>query len=765
MAVQTANGSTKTNFKYIGKPRRLVEGRDKVTGYAQYTPDVELPRMTHIRPVLAVMANAQIKHIDRAAAEAIPGVIAVLTHDDLPTRDKPAHSRNSALLAKDRTLWVGQPVAVVVAENAQAAADGVAQVLIDYEPGPVVSHIMDAIQPDAPQVWPEGYPTADGDLSSLHGNTEGGGDREGSDLNNLVSKNHWERGDVEAGFAEAATIAENRYRIESVHQGYMEPHAVVVDPDPRGGGLTIYTCTQGMFPIRDQVAELLDLPESAVLMKPMTFGGGFGAKYGIYEGLAAAVALVIKRPAYLYLSRTEDFLSTTPTPEIIIDLKTGARADGSISALNAQIYVNNGVFSFNHGGIVAGLIGGMYRCDNVSIDGFEVATFTNGIGAYRAPGAPQAMFALEGNINEMAAALDIDPLEFRYQNAIQDGDLNGTGSPWATTVGLRAVLDQVREHPLWKNRTPGEGLGLAIGGWPNFKGSADVTCRIDVDGRVQLETGIVDISGAKSSLVLIAAEALGVEPESIAIEQTDTTGAFGPGSGGSAVTYTMAAAVDEAAQDAHRQLLELAADEFEADADDLEIVDGQVGVKGVPGKRIGIGKIAERGRNLGGVMPVLGRGQASPEQAAPGFSACLLKIDIDQETGEVIPQKYVAFQDVGLAINPLMVEGQMHGGALQSLSIGLFEGFSHSPDGQLQTATFMDYCLPRADRAPEVEAVIIEHPNPLGHRGIRGAAEPAMVPGPAALAGAIRDATGAAVKETPVRPESLLQLIHQKNNP
>ena len=750
----------KPDFKYIGKPRPIIDGLEKVTGYAKYTADFETRGMLYVRPVLGQMANAKILSVDTEDAADMPGVVAVLTADDLPTKDKLINSRNTAILAKDRVMWVGQPVAVVVAESEQQAIDAAEMVFVDLEPGDVVINVMDAIKLDAPKIWPDGFPTADSDMSSLHGNTEEGVASSGK-LNNIQSENHFERGDIEAGFAESAAIVERRYRISSVHQGYMEPHAVVVDPDPLGRNLTIFTGTQGMFGVRNEVAALLDMSQSAVTVKPMAFGGGFGAKYGIYEPLVAAVALVVKQPVKLVTSRSEDFLSATPAPEIVIDLKIGAKADGTVSALLADVYTNNAVFSFNHGGIIAMVLGGTYKWDNMQINAYEVNTFTCPVGAYRAPGSPQAAFALESSMDDLAEKLNIDPLDFRYQNAVTDGDMLGVGRPWSATLGLKEVLDEARNHPLWKNRKPGDGVGMAVGGWPNFMGNADVVCRVDSSGQVNLDTGIVDISGTKSALVLIAAEALGVDPSEIHIDQGDTNGAYGPGSGGSQVTYTMAGAIHEAAEDARTQLLEIASNEFEAAVEDIEIVDGQARVVGVPDKAIGIGELAQLGRSSREITPIIGRGSSAPNEAGPGFVVHIIKVNVDKETGEVKPEKYVAIQDVGLAINPMLVEGQMHGGAVQSLGMGLYEGVVYDDQGQLLTGSFMDYCMPRIDNSPEVEAVIVEKPNPLGFYGARGLAEPPITGGLGALGNAIKDATGARVTETPVTAQRLWQALKE----
>ena len=439
----------KPDFKYIGKPRPLIDGLEKVTGYVKYTGDFSVRGMLYARMVLGQMANAKILEIDSADAKEMPGVVAILTAEDLPTRDKLINNRSSAILAKDRVLWVGQPVAIVLAETEQQAIDAAEMVFVDLDPGEVVVDVMEAIKPDAPKVWPDGFPKADSDLSSEHGNTDLG-EESTSTLNNIQAENHFERGDIEAGFAEAAEIVEQRYRISSVHQGYMEPHATVADPDPLGRDLTIYTATQGMFGVRGTVAGLLDMGPSNVTVKPMAFGGGFGAKYGNYEPLVAAAAVTVGQPVRLVTSRSEDFLSATPAPEIVIDLKIGAKADGTVSALKADVYTNNAVFSFNHGGIISMVLGGTYKWDNLEINCYEVNTFTCPTGAYRAPGSPQAAFALESSMDELADKLGLDPLEFRYQNAVTDGDLLGVGRPWSATLGLKDVLDEARNHPLWK---------------------------------------------------------------------------------------------------------------------------------------------------------------------------------------------------------------------------------------------------------------------------------------------------------------------------
>jgi CO/xanthine dehydrogenase Mo-binding subunit len=510
---------------------------------------------------------------------------------------------------------------------------------------------------------------------------------------------------------------------------------------------------------------LLALPKSKVRVVPMTVGGGFGAKYGIIEALVAAAAIKLGRPVRMVLTRSEDFLTTTPSPATVIELKTGAKRDGTLTALQARVLLDNGVFPFTLGGIVGILLGGYYKCENVKIDCFEVFTNKPQGGAYRAPGAPSATFALESNIDDMARELGIDPLEFRYRNAAEGGDLMGNGDPWPD-LGLKQCLEQMREHPAWKDRRPGEGVGIAVGGWPVGSTPAAAVCRVDDDGTVRVHVGSVDISGVNSSYVLVAAEILGVSPDQVEIIQGDTqTGPFAGPSGGSQTTYSVSGAVANAAREVRRKLLNVAADHFEAAVDDLEIKDGQVQVKGVPSHSVLIGKLAEMAQNKkGGPGPIVGEGTAAVQKGTAGFVVHLAKVAVDNDTGQITPLQYVAVQDVGFALNPLMVTGQIHGGVVQGIGWGLHEAMIYDDHGQLLTGTFMDYDIPKFDTVPALETILVQNPAPEGPFGARGIGEPPITAGAAALANAVRDATGVRITETPIRSEALWRAMHENGN-
>ena len=757
-------------YAVLGKRHKLIDGLEKVTGHAKFTADLNLGGMLHARPVLSFYAHAKINSINTDAALAMPGVVAVLTARDLVTKDRISNSRSSAVLAKDEVVFAGQFVAVVVATSEAAAQDALALIEVDYETLPVVSDMTAALEPDAPIIWTHGVPQEGADLTALHGNSSEGEDAVQTQASNILEVKNFGRGDVSLGFAASSVIVEHTYQTAWVHQAYLEPHAVVAEPGTRLGQINVYTSTQGQYAVRNEVARLLSLKQADVKVIPMNVGGGFGAKYGLIDPLVAAIALKLQKPVKMVLTRTEDMMTTTPASASRLELKTGASSDGRVMAIQAKVYFDNGIYPFGFPGIIGMLLGGYYKCEHVQVEVVQVATHKPQAGAYRAPGAPQVTFALESNIDEMALALNLDPLEFRVKNGVETGDLSGVGRAWPK-IGLQACLEKVSEHPAWKNRhQPSsdpdtlEGVGIAIGGWPGAFSPAGAVCRVDTDGTVRLHVGSVDISGVHSSLVLIAAEQLGVDPSAVQIVQGDTdSGPYAPASGGSQVTVSVSGAVQDASVQVKNQLLEVAASELEAHKDDLELRNGAAQVKGVPEKAIAIGRLAQLAQSkAGGPGPIVAEGRAAMKSGAPGFTVQLAKVSINKQTGLVTPLEFVAVQDVGFALNPTLIEGQMHGGNAQGLSMGLYESMRYDNNGILNSANFLEYHFPRATDLPSFEAVILEEPSESGPFGARIVGEPPIIAGSAAIANAIRAAVGVRILELPVKPETLWKLMQVK---
>lgn len=749
-----------TTTTYLGKRRKIIDGLEKVRGRARYAADLRLAGMLHARPVLSPYPHARIRSIDTSAAGAVPGVVAVLTGADL-NGGRVAYSRPNMILAGDEVVFAGQPVVLVVAQTDAQAADGAALVEIDYEELPAVEDAGMALADDV-LVWPRGVPKAETSLASLHGG-EAGTEPEHAPTN-IDEARTFERGDVEAALAGAHRVVEGTYVNSPVHQAYLEPHAVVAEPGLKPGQVTVYTSTQGQYSVRSEVAGALGLREGDVRVEPMTVGGGFGAKYGITDALVTAAALHLERPVRMVLTRSEDMLTTMPAPGTQITVKIGADEAGTIVGLDVHAVIENGVFRFGHAGIIATIIGGMYRCANVRIQTQELLLNRAASGAYRAPGVPQALFALESAVDDLAQALGTDPLTLRVKNGVQAGDATGTGRPWPE-IGLHACLAQVQAHPVWQARgaVANEGVGLAIGGWPGAFSPTGAVCRVDTDGTVRLHVGSVDISGVHSSMVLIAAETLDVDPDSIEIVQGSTdSGPYAPGSGGSQITISLSGAVLDASTQVKEQLLDLAARHFEAHRDDVELAQGHARVTGVPDKTISIGKLAGLGqRTPGGPGPVVAEGRAALKAGAPGFIAQLVHVRVDPDTGHVTLLRAVSIQDVGYALNPMLVEGQMHGGMAQALGIGLYEGqrFEH---GMLGNPNFMEYAFPTATDIPPIDAVLVEQPSEHGPFGARIVGEPPITAGAAALANAIKDAVGVRVTQLPVTAQMVWELMQAR---
>ena len=758
-----------SEFAAIGHPRRIIDGKAKVLGMAQYLPDLDMPGLLHARFVPSTYAHANISNIDASAALAVPGVAAVLTRKDLP--DIAPSSRNRLLLARDRVIFVGQPIALVLADSETAAADGADLVIVDYEPLPVAMSFEEAVAENAPLVWPEGIPKGAEDAGE-HGAGAGGGDSEEEDdtPSNLASESTIARGDLEAGFAEADVIVEHTYTSPMVHQSSIETHGTLAQPDPLTGGMNVWTSTQDPYGGRSTIADILGIDESLVRVKGTVVGGGFGAKFTVYEPLVVLAAKAMNRPVKLSLTRSEEIAATTPAPPLRVKLRLGARKDGTLTALQADVTMDSGCYPMNLAGFVGYQVGNYYPVPNLELKVHEALTFKPSSGAYRAPGAPTAFFVIDTAIDEIAGILGLDSIDMRLQNAAQEGDMQADGSPWPDH-GIRETLEAVQSHPLWQERdriqAEGRGVGVALGGWMGGTSAAAAICNVNKDGMVQINSGSMDISGVATSFNLIAAEAFGVSPDKVMVINADTdTSPFSTGSGGSKTLYTSGVAVKNAAEEARRQVLTIAADEFEADAEDLEIVDGEVRVKGTPTRSIPLGEVAAMGMGFGSRhAPILAHGRAAVTDQSPAFSAQLVEVKVDEETGEVKVLKHVIAQDAGRAINPLAVEGQMVGGAAQGLGWALYEEMAYDEDGQLLSGSWLDYTLPDSmQTAPDVETIIVEVPSEHGPFGARGVGEPPVVPTPAAVANAIAHSTGLRLTDIPMTAPRVLQALRSQNS-
>jgi CO/xanthine dehydrogenase Mo-binding subunit len=754
--------ATTQTYTSVGKRTKRFDAPPKLTGREKFTGDLRFPGMLRARLIGSDYAHAKIVSVDAAGALDVPGVVAVLTHDDLPVARAEGGASPISLLADGEALYVGHPVAIVLAETDEAARDAVDLIQVEYEELPVLTDLEAAAAEDAPQVS-HGGAGAFAEEAEMHNADAASGGTDEDLPPNVYSSIDFERGDVEAGFAEADEVVEMTLTSDVVHQGYIEPQVALAVPE-QFGRLAVYTSTQGAFHGRQKVADTLGMALDDVKIVPMPVGGGFGGKFVLIEPLVAALAKAVDRPVLLQFTREEDFLTGNPAPDTKIRIKLGAKKDGTITAVDSYLMFDSGAASGSPLSICGILLGGYYKFPNLRIKGYEVQTHRPSFGSYRAPGAQNASFAIESALDELAGKLDLDPMEMRLKNAAEEGDLRPNGMAWPK-IGLRETLERLREHPIWQEReqrrAAGSGIGLAVGGWPGGLEPATAVCRLDSDGKLTVMLGSVDLNGTNTTFAQVAAESLGIEADQVNVRTADTDSApFAGGTGGSKITYTVGVAVKKAADDAVQQIKEIAAQQLEASVDDLELVDGFVRVKGVPESGISLKEVAELGmKTAGGHGPVLGRGASAISNIAPGFSAHLAEVRVDEATGKVRVVNYAAAQDVGFAINPAAVEGQIHGGVAQGIGWAIYEGIGYSEDGTPDASSLLDYTLPRADMIPPIDVLLVQVASAEGPYGAKGVGEPPAIPGAAAIANAIKDATGARLTDLPITPAAVLASI------
>ena len=746
-----------TDNTVIGVSRPRIDAPDKVTGATRFAADGYVHGLLHARPVLATEAHARIRGIDKEAALALPGVVAVLAAAELPIAST-GTDRTAEPLAREEVVFAGQPVALVIAESEAAAEDGAEAVLVDYEPIAPVVDVEAAMELGASLARTVEEGEDGGDLESIHAGVDHGQEDDPAEefSDNVLDRITRENGDVVAAFEASAAIVEGTFRTPWVYQAYLEPQVSTAWLEP-SGTLVVSTSTQGAFVTQRELARAFDLPLERIRVIAEPLGGAFGGKFALVEPLAAGAALALKRPVRLVLTRSEDFQATNPASAQVTHLKIGARADGTLTGIEARMIVDRGSNAgWGVEGITSLLVAGPYRWEAHDLRGYGVQTNRFTFGAYRAPGAPTAAFALESLLDRLATELGLDPIDLRLKNAVVEGDIGISGNPYPV-IAVREVLERIKEHPLWATRDSlpdNEGIGMAAGHWPGGLEPAAAVCRVNSDGTMTVVTSAADMSGVNSGFAVIAAAAFGLSPDQVRVVSADTSsGPYAGGSGGSKVTYTVGAAVLRAAESARQKVLAAASQELEIASDDLEVVDGVVRAVGAPDRSITVSEIAKKALRFGGQYePIEGHGGSAQTSGAPSVAAHISHVRVDRETGEVELLRHVIAQDVGRALNPALVDGQMRGGATQGMGWALFEQLDHDEDGRLLTGSFLDYALPTAERVPEIETLIVEVPAPDGPFGAKGIGEAPVVGAPAAVANAVAAATATRLYELPMTP-------------
>jgi CO/xanthine dehydrogenase Mo-binding subunit len=744
------------DFKAIGTSPIRPDGVDKVTGRAQYGADLNLPGQIYGKVLRSPHAHARLKRIDTTRAAAIPGVFAIITGKDFPESEHGEIGGEGGgdvsdlaknIMARDKVLYHGHAVAAVAAKSLTIAQEALDAIEVEYEVLKPVIDLEAAMAADATLLDPNCF------TKNLP--------EKPSQPSNIAAVMKLARGDVAQGFEQADVIVEGEYRIPMAHQGYIEPHACVANCNEQGQA-TVWCCTQGHFEFRAMTAKVLRMNIADLKFVASEIGGGFGGKTVVYlEPLAILLSRKSRRPVKMMMSREDVFRATGPTSGTLARIRVGAKRDGTLTAATAWLAYEAGAYAGAPMGPGAMTVFAPYVLENFQVEAFDVLVNKPKVAAYRAPGAPQSMYAMECAMDELAIKLGMDPIDLRLKNAAEEGTQAPYG-PKFPPIGLKACLHAAKAHPNYNRPVPaGAGRGVAVGFWFNVGMQSSAEVHINENGTVTIVEGSPDIGGSRASMALMAAETLGVPYEQIKviIGDTESTG-FSNVTGGSRTTFATGMAVVRACEDIIAQCKARAAATWGVDVEQVTWDNGQaIPVPGVNAelKPMSLADIAIGAPKTGG--PLLGRASLNAQGAGAGFSVNLADLRVDPETGKVDVLSFTAIQDAGKAIHPAYVEGQLQGGAAQGLGWALNEEYIYDDNGVMLNAGFLDYRIPVASDLPMIDTQIIEVPNPSHPFGVRGVGETPIVAPLAAAANAVRAATGVRIHDLPLSPPRVLAAL------
>ncbi len=752
--------TTETKYRVIGTRPVRPDGVDKVTGRAIYGADVVLPRMAHGKVLRSPHAHARILSVDTTQAEALAGVLAVICGRDMPAvsgmaaagegGDMNMRYASNNVMAHDKALYEGHAVAAVVATSPHIAKEALKLIKVEYEVLPPVIDVRKAMEPNAPIL-----------LEDLRTDTGG---VKSETASNIAAHLIAEEGDIEKGFADAAVVVEREFTFQTVHQGYIEPHACAAEWRA-DGQITVWASTQGSFAVRQQCAAILQHPIGQLKVIPTEIGGGFGGKIPVYlEPIAAVLSRKAQRPVRMVMDRTEVLMATGPTPGAYIKVKMGADKNGNITAAQGYLAYEAGAYPDSFIGAGMTCLFAPYNLKNVRIDGFDVVVNKPSSTAYRAPGAPIAEFASETVLDEIAETLGIDRLAIRAQNSAKEGDWRPFGPPY-TRIGHQECVAAAQASAHWNTPLVREGKdgkkrgrGVASGYWGNWDGISSCIGRLNPNGTVSLLEGSTDIGGSRASIAMQFAEAFGVTYEQVhpAVVDTDTVD-YNDVTGGSRTTFGTGYAVYKLAKKMQGEIVGQLAGLWDVPAESITIDGSSYSSNGHSATITQLAKLfEENGIHINASITAKG------SNLSGAFATHIVDVEVDEETGKVDIVRYTAIQDAGTAIHPSYVEGQMQGGVAQGIGWALSEGYVYDSEGHLKNATLLDYRMPTSLDVPPIETIIVEVPNPTHPYGVRGVGEVPIVPPCAAIANAIHDATGLRLRDLPMSPSRVWEALEKQ---
>ena len=746
----------------IGTSVRRSDLIDKVTGNAKYVADMHLPGLLYAKTKRSNIAHAKIVRIDTSRALALPGVKAVLTHENVPRvlHAGSPHPRSASVtqdqyILDNKVRYWGESVAVVAAITEEIAEAALDLIEVEYEPLPAVFTPEEAMASDAPLI---------------HDREPGG--------NLVLPPVIVNRGDIEQGFAEADFVLEGEYEGGRPTPAYMEPNACMCQWDGNGN-LTVWISTQTAFMVRGIMAEVLGLPLHKVRVLVDHMGGGFGAKQDLFQSefLCALLAKQTRRPVRMEFTREETFLGGRTRHPVKVWLKQGFKNDGSITARQARVVFNSGAYGSHGPGVTivgTSAMTSLFRCENIQLEGRCVYTNSPIAGAFRGYGVVQTYFALDLQLEEAAERLGMDPAQLKLKNAVREGDLAPSGHP-IVGHGLPDCIRRGMEEVHWPiakarssdpNQRQGWGMGCEMHGssaYPGIKEQGNAIVKMNEDGTVVLLTGTAGLgTGAHTALAQIVAQEIGVSFEAVSVTHGDTDvvpwdiGAFA-----SHTTYMGGKAAQMAAQEIKRQLLDRAAGMLEVSAEELEVADDVITIKGT-NKTLSI-KSAVAARKGIPAAQFVGSATYHPTKSY-SFAAHFAQVNVDIGTGQITVLQVVPVHEIGKVIHPIAAAGQIEGGIQQGIGHTLYEDYQiDMKTGRSLNANFVDYKMPLSMDMPPIRTVILETaPDPGGPYGAKGVGEdPIIAIGPA-IVNAVYNAIGVRFHHYPIRPEQVLQALREQ---
>lgn len=734
----------------IGVSLPRVEGREKVTGSAGYSADLLLPGMLWGKILRSTEPHARLLRVDTSKARQAPGVRAVLTGADLGGLLTGSRQRDVPVLCTDRVRFVGDAIAAVAADDPEAAEQALDLIEVEYAPLPPVFEPDEALKPGAPLIHER--------VATYQGRPEGVPDGP-----NVQSAASFGRGDVEQGFAESDHVFDHTFVAERVHQGYIEPRACAVQIDG-GGTVHLWSSCKVPYRLRGLMAELFGLGRDQVVVERRSIGGDFGAKGEVGpEPIAYALARATSRPVKIVRTYVEELQAGAPRHKAIIRVRTGVRNDGTIVAREMQITMDGGAYGglkYNPQLILPSVNRGLgpYKMAHSRIEARWA--YTNNVpgGIARAPGQPQVVFAGESQMEMIAGALGLDAIDFRLRNIVGDGDEWPVGSGRQGVMARRA-LELARRASGWDTPPgPYRGRGVAISERGIGSGASGLIVTLHRDGHVSALSGVPDIGcGAFTVLRQVLAEQLHLPLEAVTVYGGNTSEALtDSGTGGSKGTYSVSFAAFQVAPELNQRLAALAASRLECATEDLEPSATAYHVKGSPDRQVPTSElVAEAAEQAGGTLEARSAGPGHDDRAPQMCSVvCVAEVEIDPDTGHARPVRITMANDVGHAINPRLMEGQIEGAMLQGLGIALMEDLS-AQEGRIGALHLGDYKLPVMADMPELVSVLVDGAPGPGPYAAKAVGELGVIPVPAAVANAVAAACGVRVTHLPVTAEKV----------